>query len=364
MRPTLFVLILIPLAGCSTFAGNWKKHLPWSPEARLKDSEYQTPKRMVAIWTPDILTQPGKPPTRGFGGRFYFYNEKSQAIPVEGQLVVFAYDDSQPKHPDGNPDRKYAFTPEQFKTHFSTSDLGASYSVWIPWDPVGGEQKNISLVPIFTATSGQIVMGQQALNVLPGRERAAESPSGELTEVSQVRPASGVQPVAHLEAPQPVGPASTPAPRMRTSTITVPRSLQLRLMQDGPLKHELEEPSAAEPGAQSWGVVRTWSHTVREPGETTAGSQPQALPPTRTTVHGTEASRATPPAAPGPHQRSAHSAPGKYPAPGVPVGPVTAAVGPLPRSPAARPSVPPHGSSPTAMNRIPAASGSVPGNAW
>ena len=116
--------------------------------------------------------QPGKPPTRGFGGRLYFYNEKSHAIPVEGQLVVYAYDDAEAKHANSDPERKYAFTPEQFERHYSKSDLGPSYSIWIPWDAVGGEQKSISLVPVFTASNGQLVMGQQAMNVLPGKSIA------------------------------------------------------------------------------------------------------------------------------------------------------------------------------------------------
>jgi hypothetical protein len=41
--------------------------------------------------------------------------------------------------------------------------------VWIPWEAVGGDQKSVSLVPVFTATSGQIVMGQQARNLLRGK---------------------------------------------------------------------------------------------------------------------------------------------------------------------------------------------------
>src|SRR5687768_1941013 len=195
-RIILFGTIVLgtTFSGCSTMDGGWKKHLPWSPEKNLKESKAEGPSKLVAIWTPDNLTQPGKPPTRGFGGRLYFYNSKSQAIPVEGQLVVFAYDDSESKHANGDPERKYAFTPEQFERHYSKSDLGPSYSVWIPWDAVGGEQKNISLVPIFTATSGQLVMGQQAANVLPGRTIAKKEKAEPSNEIALPPAANGVQP--------------------------------------------------------------------------------------------------------------------------------------------------------------------------
>ena len=74
------------------------------------------------------------------------------------------------------PDRKFAFTPEQFTSHFSPTELGASYSVWIPWDEVGSEQLDISLVPIFTATSGQLIVGQSSKVLLPGARRPPIKP--------------------------------------------------------------------------------------------------------------------------------------------------------------------------------------------
>jgi hypothetical protein len=94
----------------------------------LKKPEYQEPKSMVAIWTEDTLIQPGKPVTRGFGGRIYFYNEKSQAIPVDGELVVYGFDDSATTKPSrASPSdmeleqsgKKFRFTAEQFTQHFS-----------------------------------------------------------------------------------------------------------------------------------------------------------------------------------------------------------------------------------------------------
>ncbi len=54
----------------------------------------------AVIWTEDVLMVTGKPPTRGFGGRIYFYNEKSQAIPVEGELVVYGYEEAAAKSVD------------------------------------------------------------------------------------------------------------------------------------------------------------------------------------------------------------------------------------------------------------------------
>src|SRR4029079_19515091 len=47
-------------------------------------------------------------------------------------------------------------------------EMGASYSVWVPWDAIGQPQADISLVPIFTSSSGALVMGQPSRNMLPG----------------------------------------------------------------------------------------------------------------------------------------------------------------------------------------------------
>lgn len=238
--------VLVPLClgysvGCGSLQKNWKEKLPWSPQARLKSSKYESPAQMIAIWSPDILTQPGKPPTRGFGGRLYFYNEKNQTIPVEGQLVVFGYDDTSGPHDQGTPQRKFAFTPEQFTKHYSESDLGASYSIWIPWDGVGGDQKNVSLVPVFTGSNGKVVMGELAANVLPGRTSElakkqspasliANRPASTSAAVPAVTPE--VQQVSHelvTGMPSPETP-SLRGERMRSSTIHLTPSLQRRVI--------------------------------------------------------------------------------------------------------------------------------------
>jgi hypothetical protein len=184
---------------------------------------------LAAVWTPDVLAHPGKPPVRGFGGRFYFYNEQSHAVPVEGQLVVYAYDDSNEKPSSRKtPDRKYAFTPEQFAQHFGETQLGASYSIWIPWDEVGGQQKNISLLPVFTSTSGRILMGQQALNVLPGKQAQPE-PASKLS-YSAVRPAS--HQTSEVPGESGTRPRDTQNSQrtLRTTTIPLTRSMCQRLM--------------------------------------------------------------------------------------------------------------------------------------
>jgi hypothetical protein len=156
-------------AGCQTISQpDWTKNWFGLSQPRIKESKYAVPARMAILWSPAMLNDAGKAPVRGFGGRVYFYDSKNKPIAVEGQLVVYAYINEKSGGESKVPDRKFAFTPEQFTNHYSPTEMGASYSVWIPWDAVGEAQVDISLVPIFTSSSGALVMGQASRSLLPG----------------------------------------------------------------------------------------------------------------------------------------------------------------------------------------------------
>ncbi len=160
--------------GCeslTTDSGASKKKKKDSSWFSFKKKEYQVPQSMTVTWSHDILTLPGKAATRGFGGRFYFYNEKSQSIPVDGDLVVYGFDDTnklQTTEDLSQATKRFRFTAEQFTTHFSEGELGASYSVWIPWDEAYGAPKKIMLIPTFLTKEGKMVRGTAANLNLPG----------------------------------------------------------------------------------------------------------------------------------------------------------------------------------------------------
>ncbi len=176
---TLVVSTTILTAGCSGFSGKGlprkgdvARKMPWSKD-KDKPKPYPNPARMASTWTPDTLMQTGRTPTRGFGGRLFFYDEKTKAVAVDGELTVHAF----AENADGSQGeiKRYHFTPEQFTNHFSQTDIGASYSVWIPWDAVGGDQTKVSLVPSFRAANGRLVQGEQALVGLPGKRPHGEN---------------------------------------------------------------------------------------------------------------------------------------------------------------------------------------------
>ncbi|MGB0598088.1 MAG: hypothetical protein ACPGLY_15485 [Rubripirellula sp.] len=170
-------LLALTPTGCTTLSNQSKEsnslldRLPWGQ----KEEEvvpYPNPVKVASAWTADTLVQTNRTPTRGFGGRVFFYDEKSRPVPVEGTLIVHGFDDSASSAKEAV--KRYEFTPEQLTRHFSQTDLGASYSIWIPWDAIGGEQKRISLVTSFKTSEGRMVQGIPATMVLPGASAQTE----------------------------------------------------------------------------------------------------------------------------------------------------------------------------------------------
>ena len=175
--------VILGQVGCATFPGTMKDkaasdvssdsektslldRMPWSKKKEEAPKAYPSPVKMAATWTPDTLVQSGRTPTRGFGARIFFYDERSRPVPVDGTLVIHGVDESAPTPQEGV--KRFEFTPEQFTRHFSQCDLGASYSVWLPWDAVGGDQKRISLVASFVSSDGKPVQATPSVVVLPG----------------------------------------------------------------------------------------------------------------------------------------------------------------------------------------------------
>ena len=164
----LAAIVLLALTGCRTFEIPTVK-LPFNREqedSKPDLTDVLPPDKMVALWSNTVYNTPGKPATRGMAARIYFYDSKRNTVPVEGSLVVYGYDDSTGQKQE--PDRKYIFTAEQLANHYSVSEFGPSYSIWIPWDQVGQPQTDVSLLPVFKGKDGATVMGEHTQHVLPG----------------------------------------------------------------------------------------------------------------------------------------------------------------------------------------------------
>ena len=176
------LLVTIASVGCSI-----SNDMKWSKfrsnvfnESRHKEFDQdinpQTiPQRMAVIWHDATATQSGSTPTRGFGGRIYFYNYEEKPIEVDGELVIYGYDDTDSDQRKSSPDKKFVFEAHELERHVGESDLGVSYNIWIPWDKVGDFRKNIGLVAVFKGTKGEIVKGGHSVNILPGPMKEKEN---------------------------------------------------------------------------------------------------------------------------------------------------------------------------------------------
>ncbi len=114
----VFLSLLLPLSGCA------KLDLGESFTLWKSDPKPQTPDSLAAVWTETTLHQPGKPVVRGFGGRILFHgSDQQQAVPVEGKVIVYAYDNDRPNQEDPAPDKKYVFPASNLASHQSESKL-------------------------------------------------------------------------------------------------------------------------------------------------------------------------------------------------------------------------------------------------
>ena len=249
MNNTLTILTLTIVAtafsGCQ--ATKWSKdsmrdlnplkHLAEAKESSKK-SDFEEPASMAVIWSDGIYDEVGKPKVNGFGARIYFYNEDGTPVKADGELSVYGYDDD--KQSSGNSaDRKFVFRQSEFQSHFSETSIGASYSVWIPWEKAGGQRKSVSLIPVFKSSTGKVIRGDQSVNVLPGTDPETKEVIRSEIKISkdviqlgyegafqhQVATAAYEQDVAKPDVATP----SAGKPKRPSTTITVPKAMADRL---------------------------------------------------------------------------------------------------------------------------------------
>jgi hypothetical protein len=231
----------------------------------------------------------------------FFDGKKEAPIKVEGSLVVYAFDETGRDVNNSKPDRKFVFTPEQLPAHYSKSKIGNSYSVWLPWDEVGGRQKEITLIVRFEPKKGPVVLGEQCRLMLPGTApaqadaRGASQPtaavyqgpatggmvnttvwSNQRTVLGQAPAAGtdGVQPVSYEAAIPPgndpnVDSAGQPR-RMTTTTIAMPMDMAARQAAQGPA------PAAFMPGNRPPQSSARPQATGRNQQGPITGSQPES----------------------------------------------------------------------------------------
>jgi hypothetical protein len=180
----IVLFVTVTIAGCApvmSFKAPWDKSTA---------PNYETPDRILAIWSDTVLHEPGKSAVRGFGGRIFFYRDgEPDPVRIQGAVAVYAFDAEVLDTENVAPEKKYVFTAEQVDKHYSRCSLGHSYSFWIPWDTVGGPNRQVSLVTRFEGSEGGVVISPPARKLLPGVGNKDKATSEQNSE-SLVQPAS------------------------------------------------------------------------------------------------------------------------------------------------------------------------------
>ena len=215
-RFIISLLLLVCTVGCSTLTSE-RSAFNW-----FANSEPMLPTIVLPIWTDTVLHQTGKPAVRGFGARVYFYErEGADPIKVDGSITVYVFDGEDHTADSSKPLRKYVITADQLQGHHSVSDLGHSYSVWVPWDQVGGPSKTFSLITRFDGRNGGTAVSESASKLLPGAPTTKqEDVSTSTSPFKQVSfTGTDTTPVS----------SSEDAKRSNTYSLTLPRSFQRHL---------------------------------------------------------------------------------------------------------------------------------------
>jgi hypothetical protein len=214
--------VLATVTGCSSLSLPKDFAWPWD------DDHVKAPVRMTDMWSFTVLQQPGRQGVRGYGGRLMFYDADDKPMRVDGTLTVYAFDARASNPSQAAPERKFVFLPRDLPKHYSESKLGHSYSFWLPWDEVGGPERQIVLTTRFESKGGQAIMSSPSRQILPGnRPEAGKEPP---PAAAQANPAGDVRQVSHQENL----PDGGPNRNVTSTTIDLPPSFVRQALAAGP----------------------------------------------------------------------------------------------------------------------------------
>jgi hypothetical protein len=162
---------------------------------------------------------------------------------VDGTLTVFAFDARSDNPAQASPERKFIFRQEDLSKHYSESKLGHSYSFWLPWDEVGGEERQITLVSRFESAGGKAVMSTPSRQILPGTKTDAKKPTPQSAAAANPEPRPSDQ--VGLASYQEHNPACAESRNIATATIDLPPSFVRQSLLPG------QEKRAAGDGASA-----------------------------------------------------------------------------------------------------------------
>jgi hypothetical protein len=158
-------MLMLSGPGCASLQLiNWK-----GDQIKMADAEHPAIE-VLAIWQAAEGPGLGGIPTRGFAGQIFFFNQdRSQPVAVDGKARIYVFDDHGTPEQQARPLRQFDFDRQSWAAHLQNSKLGVTYGVFIPYPRDDYHQAVCSLRVKFMPTKGgHPLYSASSTLVLPG----------------------------------------------------------------------------------------------------------------------------------------------------------------------------------------------------
>ncbi len=169
-------VLMASVAGCSTVDIAGRKPAPFA-------SADHPAVRCVCLWQEAKGQAETGEITRGFAGQVYFFTADDQSsVGVEGDVHVFLFDDHGSPDQQARPISESGFANVEWQAMRRDSQLGPTYSLFVPYPRAGNLEANCALRLRLTQPDGSTLFSEMTQVKLPGLARQKR-----MQEVSQSR---------------------------------------------------------------------------------------------------------------------------------------------------------------------------------
>ncbi len=175
-------LALLAFVGCSA-----SRELT-SAMASATRKEHKSPKvsRVVCLWEPAVGKIPNGP-KRGIIGQVLFFEGRDTApVKVDGEVVIYVFDDHGSIEDQSKPIHKLALSPEELKAVHAETAVGHSYHIPVPYPKDHGLTTTCTMRVKHTSVDGHVSYSDLASVLLLGKSR----PSSTMKVKREIAPVS------------------------------------------------------------------------------------------------------------------------------------------------------------------------------
>jgi len=167
----ILLLFVLVVSGCQTplTVKQMQAKNPWAKNAA------KTPVKVVDMWNSYAQTVADGTVVRGMAGRVHFYDNsrENRAVKVDGNLTVYVFDGNETDPAYTKPLKVFQFKAETLPQHHSYhKSTGHSYTFFLPFDEIGGEEKSLCIITRFDdgLEKDTFVMTHPVNTMLAGRK--------------------------------------------------------------------------------------------------------------------------------------------------------------------------------------------------